>query len=723
MTRRLGAWLVAVVGGGLGLALGVLALSSAAHSFFSAGTVGADGRARVELAALPTRSVVYAADGSVLGLLHAEENRVPVPLDRVPAHVVEAVLEAEDARFFDHGALDVRALLRATAVNLSEGEVSEGGSTITQQLVKTELLSPRQDLKRKVQEAALAIRLERRMSKQQILERYLNAVYFGNGAYGLQAAAERYFGTDVERLTRGQGILLAGLIRNPVFSDPFSNPGAARSRRDLIVDRMLRRGHLAPAEADAIRAEPMPTRPPDRPPQGINYFLDKVRTLLLADPRLGATEGERYQAVFKGGLAIHTSLDPRYQKAAEAAVARIVPDTKGRFTAALVSVDPATGAVRALVGGSGFERSQVNLADFGTGRQTGSAFKTFTLLAALEQGYRPDDLILGSEPCPIPNPGGIPNPWTPSNVEGQAPGVLTLAEATVRSVNCAYARLVSMVGPDKVVDMAKRMGINSPLAPQLSITLGAQEVTPLQMASAYATLAADGERRHPYLIERVADRQGRVLFEADKRAERVLAPHVARVATSVLSDVVAKGTGRAAGIPRRPAAGKTGSTDSNVDAWFVGFTPELTTAVWMGSPQAQVPMYNVGGVPRVYGGTFPARVWGSYTAAVLAGRPTTPFAPPPPLENRPPRYLLAAPADLGRVDSVSGQTYVLPGGVTVSGGDRFAPPFGPGWGPGGGIEPSDQQGPSRRPPIDEDEDAQDGSKKLKKKRDRASSQD
>ncbi|MGH9189328.1 MAG: transglycosylase domain-containing protein [Acidimicrobiales bacterium] len=669
LLSRLGRWLLLVVVGGGGLAVGLALLSGQARDFLTAGTVGNDDRASVRLAALPARSVVYATDGSVLDLLHAEENRVPITLSRVPPHVVRAVLDAEDERFFDHGALDPRALGRAVVANVSAGEVSEGGSTITQQLVKTELLSSRQDMTRKVQEAALAIRLENRMSKHQILERYLNAVYFGNGAYGLEAAAERYFNVGVEQLTRGQGVLLAGLIRNPVFADPFSNPIDAGSRRDAIIERMVVLGRVDRSEADALEAEPLPTRPPDLVAPSTNYFATEVRNRLLNDPRLGATEAERYQAVFKGGLAIHTTLEPRYQRAAERSIADIVPDTKGRFTAALVSVDPTSGAVRALVGGAGFGSSQVNLTDFGPGRQTGSSFKTFTLLAALEEGYSPDDLILGSAPCPVPNPAGTPDPWSPDNVEGQAAGVLTLADATVRSVNCAYARLVKLVGPEKVVDIAHRMGITSPLQSQLSIALGAQEVTPLQMASAYATLAADGLHHSAYLIDRVEDRNGKLIFENAPKAERAVSSDVARTATQVLTQAVARGTGRAASIRRWTAAGKTGSTDNNVDAWFVGFTPKLSTAVWMGSPAGQVSMYNVGGVPRVYGGTFPARIWSAYTAGALADQAPVFFQPPEHGPKRSPRFLFPLMEDVGDFKLPDDQMVVLPGGGGVLAGD------------------------------------------------------
>ena len=632
-------WLVAVVLAGMVCGVGFVMLAGQARALFTAGTVGPDVE-RIELGPLATRSVVYAADGSVLKLFRDEEDRVPVPLERVPPHVVQAVLDAEDERFFEHGPIDVRAMTRALVNNVSEGEVTEGGSTITQQLVKTELLGSKQDINRKVQEAALAIRLEEQLPKTRILERYLNVVYFGNGAYGLQAAAERYFQTGVENLTLGQSVLLAGLIRNPVFADPFNNPDDARKRRDVIVDRMVLLGHVQSDEAARIKAEALPTPPPREPARGSDYFAEYVKQALLADPRMGADVPERIRNVFRGGLSIHTTLDPNYQRSAEQAVADILPDSQGRFNAALVSVEPGTGAVRALVGGTDFDRNKFNLVTDTQGRQPGSSFKPFTLLAALEAGYITQDSILGSAPCRIPNPGGVPDPWEPNNVDGQAAGVLTLEQATVKSVNCAYARLVKLVGPEKVVELAAKMGVTRQLQANLSLTLGSNGVSALDMASAYATLAADGELQTPFVIDRVEDRSGKVIFRTTPKGERAVSIQHARTVTQVLTQVVQRGTGTAARVPGWQVAGKTGSTDLNVDAWFVGYTAKLSTAVWMGSPQEQISMYNVGGVSRVYGGTFPARIWGAYTAAALAGQPPVDFTAPDRVPNpRPPKFL------------------------------------------------------------------------------------
>lgn len=629
----------AVMAAGVGLAVTVAVLAPQVRDFFTSASAGPD--KPVNLEPLASRTVIYGSDGSVLFELHDEVDRIPVPLDKVPAHVVTAVLDAEDERYWDHGALDGRALLRALVSNLKSGEVLEGGSTITQQLVKTSLLTPKRDLQRKLEEAVLALRLTRQMSKEEVLERYLNTVYFGAGAYGLQAAALRYFNTNVTQLTMGQGVLLASLIRSP-GADPFTAPDAATSRRNAVIDRMLFLGHLSADEADALMVEPLPEPGPERPARGTDYFVEAVKQQLLGDARfnLGDTVQERTQSLFKGGYSIVTTLNPAFQRAAEEKVTQILPDSGGVFTAALVSVDVKTGAVRALVGGPDFSKAQFNLVTQG-GRQTGSSFKTLTLVAALESGYLVNDRISGVAPCEIPNPGGEDDPWKVRNSEGAGGYVMSLTDATVYSVNCAYARLVKLVGPTKVADVAQRMGVTSNLPKELSLTLGAASVSPLEMASAYATLAADGIHRTPYLVDRIVDRSGKVVFQALSQNSRATTVQVARSVTQVLTEVVTRGTGGAAAVPGWQVAGKTGSTDENTDAWFVGYTPELATAVWMGSPAARVPMNNVGGI-RVYGGTYPATIWGSYMREILAGRPPVPFARPEDVITRPSRQLVLA---------------------------------------------------------------------------------
>ena len=613
---------------GAGLALGVLLLAPEVRALMGAGTSGGAGNL-AELQQLAQRSVVLARDGSVLAVLHAEENRSPVTLEDVPEHVVQAILDLEDDRFWEHGGVDLRSTARALFTNVSSGEVLQGGSTVTQQLVKNALLTPEKTVGRKLKEAVLAVRLENEMSKAEILERYLNTVYFGNSAYGVQAAAETYFGKDANDLTKGQAAFLAGLIRNPIGYDPLKYPEEARARRDVAVDRMLALGTLTEEEAVRIKRQDLPTAISRPLPPGDNHFVEAVKQVLLDDERLGETAQERYNAVFKGGLRITTTLDPRMQRDAQAAVNRVLPAsvTRGQFAAALVSIDPSNGAVRAMIGGESFEQAKFNLATQGR-RQPGSAFKPFVLAAALDAGYSPNDTINGTSPCSIKQPRPL-EPYEPGNYEGSAGGVMTLTEATAKSVNCAYAKLGVIVGLDKVVEMAHKLGISAPLREFPSLSLGAQEVTPLEMASAYGTFAADGIHHEPRFIERIEDREGKTVVDEDSDGDRVIPSQLARVETQVLRRVVEGGTGTRARLPRQQVAGKTGTSQNHENAWFVGYTPHLSTAVWMGAPGANVAMTNVGGI-RVTGGSYPARIWHDFMIEALEGQSPRAFPAPNP---------------------------------------------------------------------------------------------
>ena len=626
-TRTAARWAAALVVGGAGLALGLALVGQQAVNFFTAGSVGSEVE-RLDLGPLATRSIVHAADGSVIGVFHDEEYRIPVPLfARYRPTWCGPCSTPRTTASTTTGPSTCGPWPGPWSTTWRRGRSPRADRRSPSSSSRPCSSRSKQAVDRKLQEAALAIRLEKQMTKDEILERYLNTVYFGNHSYGIQAAAERYYQVNVDQLTVGQATLLAGLIRNPVYADPYDNPQAATERRDLIVDRMVTLGHLSPVQADYIKAEPMP--PPlqvtEGPRAGSDYFTEYVKQQLLRDERLGSTDSERYQAVFRGGLSIHTTLNPAYQSMAEESVADILPDTDGRFTAALVTVEPTTGAVRAMVGGSDFGQTKFNLVTDTQGRQTGSSFKPFTLVAALEQGIQTNDSILGSSPCVIPNPGS--EDWMPNNVEGGSSGVLTLTEATVNSVNCAYARLIKLVGPDKVVDVAHRMGITNELQPYLSLTLGSELVTPLQMASAYATLAADGEHHSTHVVDRIDDRDGKVIFRNQPKGERAISEQNARQVNQVLSQVVQRGTGTAARISGWDVGGKTGSTDNNTNAWFVGYTRTLATAVWMGAPEGDISMRNVNGV-TVFGGTYPAQIWGSFTRKALAGSEPVDFIPP-----------------------------------------------------------------------------------------------
>ena len=648
---------VAVVAGAL-LALGLLILIPQARAFTGSWTT-AKGDGLKTMTELSERSVVERQDGTTLAVLHADENRAPVKLKDVPDAVIKAVVGVEDDRFWKHHGIDLRGTIRALATNVSSGAVRQGGSTITQQLVKNSLLTPEKTVDRKVREALLAWRLEDQMSKNGILERYLNTVYFGNGAYGVQAAAEVYFGEPASQLDQAQAILLAGTIRNPAGYDPIRFPNAARARRRVVVDRLVQSHVITSDVGRTVLATPLPTGVKSLETAPNDYFVEQVKQDLLDDKRLGETVQERYNAVFKGGLRIVTTLDGDVSAAAHDAVTQILPDTNGKFVAALASIEPSTGAVKAIYGGSDFATQHFNLATQAH-RQAGSSFKVMTLVAAIEEGYGPSTLIDGSSPCTVNFPGH--KPYAPGNFEGEAGGTVTLTDATAHSINCAFVRLASVVGLNKVEQAAKDLGITSNLRVHdcncvtPSMVLGGLEVgvSPLEMASAYATLAADGVYHKPYFVEKVVDRHGKVLFRGGSKGEQRVSVQTARQAVSILRSVVSSGTGTRANPGKWPVFGKTGTAQDYTDAWFVGGTRQLAAAVWMGSPTAKVPMHNIGGVASVVGGSFPARIWGQFMKTAMAGRPAVALPAPDPKDV----------TNKALPPSVGGGTTLLPGAST-----------------------------------------------------------
>ena len=588
----------------------------------------------MQLDQLSQRSLVLDRDGGTLAILHAEENRSPVALDAVPIHVIHAILDVEDASFYTHGGVNVRAAGRALFANVQSGEVRQGGSTITQQLVKNTLLTPEKDLERKIKEAVLAVRIEDQFSKEEILERYLNTVYFGAGAYGLQAAAETYYGVGVGDLTPGQAAFLAGVIRNPVGYDPTLGPESAekaRVRRDYALDRMVELEHLPAEQAEQFKLEPVPAQRVPTPLAPDDFFVEEVKQELLDDPRLGDTPVARQNAVFKGGLHIYTSMDRRMQQAAEGAVVAGLPKSwKGRFTGALLSIDPRSGFVRAMVAGEDFKSEQTNLATGrgGSGRQPGSSFKPFVLAAAYENGYGPQDTVDGTPPCRTVRKGRTPEVYDPGNYEGSRGAVTSLTKATAASMNCAFIRLGLAVGLDKVAAMANRLGVNADLSVEGggfpdSMPLGSKEVTPLEMASAYATFANDGVYQKPTFVERVEDAEGNVIIDNRREGERRIEPQIARLVNQTLQHVVLSGTGTRARL-NRPVAGKTGTSNNAENVWFVGYTPQLSTAVWLGSPDGNVSM------GRATGGTYAAPIWRNFTAEALKNEPPIGFPGPDP---------------------------------------------------------------------------------------------
>ena len=578
-------------------------------------------------------SIIYAADGSPLHTFHAEENRSTVPLEEMPQHLLEAVVAIEDERFYRHNGIDVRAVARAVRSNTEAGEIAEGGSTITQQYVKKVLLQDdSQTVERKLREAALALQLERHYSKDRILELYLNAVYFGNGAYGVEAAAHQYFGKPVRDIGLAEAALLAGQIQRPSATDPYDRPEVATKRRNVVLERM-RALRYAPDEAiDAARLEPLVLHDPTTPAAEryeAAYFVEEVKQWILDDPRFGSTPQLRRDLFFGGGLRIETTVDLAAQRAAEAAAAAILPDAAADPDVALVAVEPRTGYVRAMVGGRDFfgpgEAAKLNLATQSR-RQTGSAFKPFVLAAALEEGMSPRTVY--AAPGCITIPYGSP-PWKPCNYSDSGPpGVVDLVEGTVRSYNTLYAQLVMDVGADDAMDMASGLGVRSPLEAVPAAVLGANGVTPVDMAAGFATLANHGVRVPPVLVTRITRSDGTVLFKHEHTQRRVLDEGIADTVTSVLEQVVVRGTGTAARLDR-PAAGKTGTDNDYENAWFVGYTPELVASVWVGYHEGEVQMQPPRTPIRVTGGSYPAQIWQRFMRAALDGRPVTAFDPPP----------------------------------------------------------------------------------------------
>jgi penicillin-binding protein 1A len=583
-------------------------------------------------------SKIYAADGSLLTTLHAEENRENVALDDLPRHLHDAVLAIEDARFFEHKGVDVKAVLRAAVTNTAEGDVVEGGSTITQQYVKNTILGPERTFERKIEEALLAVQMERRYTKERILELYLNTIYFGNGAYGVQAAAHEYFGVDASELTLPQSALLAGLIRAPSQTDPYDRPDAATTRRNLVLRRMASLGWVDDAVTDAAREEPLGlAEAADVPRYPAPHLVEKVKRFVLDDPRFGETPGERQGLLFGGGLRIQTTIDLELQAQAEDAIAKVLSDPGRDPDAAVLALEPATGFVRAMVGGKDFfgggAQAKVDLATGGNGRPAGSSFKPLVLAGALEKGVSLDKVYAAPPKISIPLPDG---PWEPQNYEGSGGGEASLFEATVRSYNTVYAQLIMEVGPQEAVTTAARLGVLSPLDPYPSAVLGTNLVRPLDMAAAFATFANRGTRVRPTFVTKITRSDGTILYQHRHEQERVLDRRIADQVNGVLQAAVERGTGTRAKIGR-PVAGKTGTGQEWRDAWFVGYTPDLVAAVWTGfAEEGKRSMVPPTTRIRVTGGSWPAQIWQLFMTAALAEVPVTPFAEPEALPELPP---------------------------------------------------------------------------------------
>jgi penicillin-binding protein 1A len=608
--------------------LAVLLLLSA--SSFAVGLVTAIAR---ELPSLdPSRAqagevdgYIYADNGkTILAVLRGSQARVLVGWGGISPWMKHAIVDIEDKRFYEHRGVDLHGILRALWTDVRHKQAAQGGSTITQQFVKNSLVHNERTIARKLKEAALAWQLEsgpQHWSKERILTAYLNTIYLGNGAYGVETAARTYFGHSAATLSLPEAALLAGIPEDPSRWDPVTHPQAARARRRVVLLAMLQQGHIT--HADFVRANraPLPKPSDVHVPAGPNpkapYFTNYVKQLLV--DRYGSS------AVFGGGLRVRTSIDLKLQQAARAAIGKWL-DWPDAPAAALVALDPRDGRVLAMVGGRNYRKSEFNLAVQGE-RQPGSSFKPFVLATALEEGIAPGSTLV-SEPVTLYLDGTF---WPVHNYEGAYLGPIDLQEATIQSDNSVYAQLTRIVGPGSVARTAHRQGIASPLRPYLSIGLGGQAVNPLEMARAYAAFANGGFRvdgsldgNHPRAILAVGDKHatdiacGRAHVRCNfLEKRRVLRPDTAAAVSAILQGVVSRGTGRRAALPDRPAAGKTGTTENYGDAWFVGYTPQLVTAVWVGYPDRLVPMTTLYHGQPVAGGTFPALIWKTFVQAAL----------------------------------------------------------------------------------------------------------
>jgi penicillin-binding protein 1A len=563
-------------------------------------------------------SFVFAEDGSVLGSIPAERNREPVRISKMSRWLPRATTAIEDRRFYQHGGVDYVGIARAAWKDVTAGKVVEGGSTITQQLVRNLYTGQQKTFSRKIKEACLAVKLAQKWPKRKILDEYLNTVYYGNHAYGVEAAAQTYFSKHASQLSLVQSALLAGLPQAPSVYDPFHNPKAAVERRGEVLRAMLTNRDITLAQYQAaLRSQALDLKPGRvytsiKQPYFFSYVIDELERVYGAN------------TVREGGLKVYTTIDPRLQRLANKAIRDVLP-YKTDPASAIVSVEPGTGAIRAMTAVVRNAGNQFNLAAQST-RQAGSTFKPFVLASAIEQGVDPDSTYYTSAPftctsgpwCYSDYVHG--KPWTVHTYENTYSGSISLTRATLASDNTVYAQLTLDVGPRYVWQMAHRLGVHmSPDKPVASIGLGSLAVSPLDMAAAYATFAAMGVYAKPMAITKVVLPGNKVDGDSGwgkPQTKRALSQGVAWKVNDVLGQNALYGTGAGSGDGVHPNAGKTGTTENHADAWFDGYTRQLSTAVWMGYPKGEIPMLDVHG-STVQGATFDVPIWHEYMAAAL----------------------------------------------------------------------------------------------------------
>ncbi|HEY8531259.1 MAG TPA: PBP1A family penicillin-binding protein [Limnochorda sp.] len=583
------------------------------------------------------------------------QRRIPVSIDQVPQALQDAVVAIEDQQFYNHHGVNIAAIIRAAIVDLRAGAKVQGGSTITQQLAKNVFLTHEKTFTRKLREVLWAVQIERKYSKEEILEAYLNEIYWGPGIYGVQAASRYYFNKDVSELTLPESALLAALIRNPGLYSPYTRPESALSRRNLVLEVMAEEGYITEQEMAAAKAAPLGVVPATERASTAESRASDRWFVQYVMRELVEKYGFTYDEIYQGGLKVYTTLDPAWQQAAEQAMTYLDSLSNQRNEqglrmpqAALVALDPSTGAIRAMIGGR--DNDEFNRA-VQAYRQPGSANKVFVYAAALDSRRFTPATVIVDEPVEYPlefvevngrtvpagadgqDPDELPM-WRPRNNDGTFRGPVTLRDALADSINVVAIKLMEQVGISPVINLAQRMGITSitPTDRHLGFAIGGltRGVTPLEMAEAYAVLANQGIRTEPYAVERVTDASGLVLWEASPKREIVLDAATAYLVTDMLRDVVRRGTGRNAAIPGRDVAGKTGTTNEFTDAWFIGYTPEMVAAVWIGNDAASQPMVyqaSNGGSIRI-GSAGAAHLWNLFARNALRNVPASNFARP-----------------------------------------------------------------------------------------------
>ena len=568
-------------------------------------------------------SKIYAADDSLIATFHGEENRELVSYEQIPRNLINAVIAIEDERFYQHKGFDIEGIVRSFIINLVSGGIEQGATTLTQGYIKNVYIpEEKYDItyERKIKEAALAYQIEQIYSKEEILEMYLNTVYFGEGAYGVQAASKIYFNKDVEYLNLSECSVLAGLLQSYLYS-PYIDEKAAIERRNIVLAKMLELGYINQEEYDQTIKKPIITqRPREETGEGFAlYFVEYVKQILIKEYGV--------ERVFEGGFEIYTTLDPEMQTAAENAILEILPDPEDP-AAALVAMDPRNGYVKAMVGGKDFGEMKFNLATQAK-RQPGSTFKIFALLSALEQGVSPyltfnpnGDVVFDIE---------FSEPWEIGNYNNEKYDIseMQVLEATVKSINVVYSQLIMRIGAYGIASLAMDMGIETPLEPYPSIGLGGLTtgVSALEVCTAFSTIADYGVRHDPVAILKIIDKDGNTIKEYQEESRQVLTPITAYRAIEIMQQVMQRGTGTRAKLDDRPCAGKTGTTDEAENAWFTGFTTNLAACVWMGYPEVNVKMGVIHDM-RVAGGAQPAMIWNLFMVEATKDLPVENFVRP-----------------------------------------------------------------------------------------------